>query len=427
MRRRSGVWVGAVAWVAVSIVVWGFVASWLGGRLLGEFPDVADTPEPRASSDEGGGRIMIPDRLARGETLSTVLERNGFTNGEVYEIARALSAIMDVRRLRAGDELAIRYDGSGEPSSIQIHRSDRQRVELTRSPLGWQSESEEVELTRKVIAVSGVLEGNLFASMKRLGEGAPLTIAFANVFAWDFDFHTESRAGDRFSLVVEKLYRDGEPVGYGNLRAARYVSSLAGGRVFNAFLYEEPSGKRDYYDADGKSMRKAFLRAPVAFERISSGFSYSRLHPIHQRRMPHLGVDYVARKGTPVYSVAGGVVTGRAFSRGNGNMVTVRHAMGFTTKYLHLSRFAKGLRVGSRVEQKQVIGYVGDTGWATAPHLDFRLIHHGKPVNPVTQIYPPGPPVADQFRSDFEMRKALLARQLEGPSRKRVAVALDDS
>ena len=426
MTRGVKVVAGVGAWVVLSILCWGALSAWLGGRLLGELPVVSPASERSTGGREEVRSIEIPDRLGRGESLSTVLERNGFGSAEIYEIARALSAVMDVRRLRPGDELTIRYDGTLRASSIEIDTSERRRIALTRSAIGWQSQSEEVELTRKVVALSGVLQGNLFTSMSRLGEGASLTIAFANVFAWDFDFHTQSRDGDRFSLVFEKLYRDGEPIGYGELKAARYVSNLAGGRVFDAFLYEDPSGKRDYYDAEGKSMRKAFLRAPVAFERISSGFSYSRLHPIKKRRMPHLGVDYVARKGTPVYSVAAGVVTGRGFSKGNGNMVTIRHAMGFTTKYLHLSRFAKGLRVGSRVEQKQVIGYVGDTGYATAPHLDFRLIHHGKPVNPVTQIYPPGPPVADRFREDFERKKRLLAQQLERGEGRRVATALAD-
>ena len=442
MSRRVRAFATAVIWMVLSVAVWVVLAYWLGVGIVGELPAVeppsARVP-PAPIAQEGLPRsetVAIPDRLGRGETLSSVLSRNGFTAAEIHDIARALSAIMDVRHLRAGDELEILYDGDGgEPTTIRlnrINRGDLRRVELTRSELGWQSLSEEIELTRRTVSLSGTLEGNLFASMSRLGEGALLTVAFANIFAWDFDFYTQSREGDRFSLVVEKLYREGEFVGYGDLFAARYVSYLsskarqarqAGARVFSAFLYEDPSGTRDYYDSEGKSMRKAFLRAPLDFERISSGFSYSRLHPIHNRRLPHLGVDYAARTGTPVYSVAAGVVTGRAFTEGGGNTVTVRHAMGYTTKYLHLSRFAKGLVVGRRVEQKEVIGYVGMTGSATGPHLDFRLIHHGKAVNPVTQIFPPGPPVADEYFSDFEERRARLAKQLDSRRREVIVFA----
>ena len=433
MSRQLRAFATAGVWIALSVAVWAVLAYWLGVRIVGELPAV----DPPSESERApvtpfvltrSETVAIPDRIGRGETLSSVLSRNGFTAAEIHGIARALSAIMDVRHLRAGDELEIVYDGGGEPTTIRLNRLSRghlRRVELTRSELGWQSLSEEIELTRRTVSLSGALEGNLFVSMNRLGEGAPLTIAFANVFAWDFDFHTQSREGDRFSLVVEKLYREGEFVGYGDLRAARYISYFSGERVFSAFLYEDPSGTRDYYNPEGKSMRKAFLRAPVDFERISSGFSYSRLHPIHNRRIPHLGVDYAARTGTPVYSVAAGVVTGQAFTKDGGNTVTVRHAMGYTTKYLHLSRFAKGLGVGRRVEQKEVIGYVGMTGAATGPHLDFRLIHHGKAVNPVTQIFPPGPPVADEYFSDFEERRARLQAQLD--SRRREVTLPADS
>lgn len=426
-------WLHAIAtaglWIALSLGVWSVVAYRLAVQISNDVPSFEARREAASVSLEAVGPIVIPDRLGRGETLSSVLGRNGFTAREIHDIAGALSAIMDVRHLRAGDEIEIHYDGSSAADAIVLNRRDLRRVEVTRSEQGWQSQSEEIELTRRTVALHGVLQGNLFSSISRLGEGAPLTVSFANVFAWDFDFYTQSREGDRFSLIVEKLYRDEEFVGYGELLAAQYVSYLTGQRVFSAFLYEDPTGNRDYYDSKGKSMRKAFLRAPLDFERISSGFSYSRLHPVHNRRMPHLGVDYAARTGTPVYSVAAGVVTGRAFTRGGGNTVTIRHAMGYTTKYLHLSRFADGLRVGQRVEQKEVIGYVGMTGTATGPHLDFRLIHHGKPVNPVTQIFPPGPPVPEEYFSDFQSRRATLATRLEPvrEERRTILAADDDS
>jgi murein DD-endopeptidase MepM/ murein hydrolase activator NlpD len=392
---------------------------------LGPLPEVAsaavaDLPEERQES----GVLTIPDRFGRGDTLSSVLSRNGFDALEVHEMGRALSAVLDVRRLRQGDEVEIRF-GIGGADAVVVHHGELERVHLLRSEAGWQSERTVFDLERRTVALSGVLEDNLFVSMRRLGEEAPLTVAFANVFSWDFDFHTQSRAGDRFSVIVQKLYREGAFVGYGDLEAARYVSSLGGERVFSAFLFDDPSGRRDYYDADGKSLKKAFLRAPVEFDRISSGFSYSRLHPVHRKRMPHLGVDYAARKGTPVYSVAAGVVADRGWRGGGGNTVTVQHAMGYTSKYLHLSRFAKGLAVGTRVAQKEIVGFVGDTGTATAPHLDFRLLRHGKPVNPLTQIFPPGPPVPAEFRSDFDARKLELESKLALAERRGPMVAGD--
>jgi murein DD-endopeptidase MepM/ murein hydrolase activator NlpD len=402
-------------WLLLSFAAWGGTL-WLLGLGLGPLPEVAASTAVAAAAEVRELRtresaLSIPDRFERGDTLSSVLSRNGFNAAEIHEMGRALSAVMDVRHLREGDEIDIHYRGGGA-DSVLVHHGELERVFLLRSDLGWQSERTAVDLERRTVSLSGELRDNLFLSMAELGEEAPLTVAFANVFSWDFDFHTQSREGDRFSLVVEKLYRDGDFVGYGDLQAARYVSSLPGARVFDAFLYHDPAGRRDYYDGDGKSLKKAFLRAPVEFDRISSGFSYSRLHPVHHRRMPHLGVDYAARKGTPVYSVAAGVVVDRGWRGGGGNTVTVKHAMGYTSKYLHLSKFARSLRVGTRVAQKEVIGYVGDTGTVTAAHLDFRLLRYGKPVNPLTQIFPPGPPVASEFRADFDVKKAALEAKL---------------
>ncbi len=416
-----------VSWLAASVIVWAGISWLFGFSRLGPLPAIgssvaAAADEIRALPEDR--TLRIPDRFGRGDTLSSVLARNGFEDLEVHEMGRALSAVMDVRHLREGDEVEIRFE-SGGPASVLVHHGELERVLLVRSDLGWHSERSAVDLERRTVAVSGALEDNLFLSMAALGEEAPLVVAFANVFSWDFDFHTQSRKGDRFSLIVVKLYRDGEFVGYGDLEAARYVSNLGGERVFDAFLYDDPAGRRDYYDGEGKSLKKAFLRAPLDFDRVSSGFSYNRLHPVHRRRMPHLGVDYAARKGTPVYSVAAGVVSDRGWRGGGGNTVTVRHAMGYSSKYLHLSRFAKGLAVGTRVAQKEIIGYVGDTGTVTAAHLDFRLLRHGKPVNPLTQIFPPGPPVPPEFRADFDARKAELEALLEGLQKKGPSAADD--
>ena len=415
------------AWLLASLVAWAGTLWFFGFYRLGPLAEVASSVAAAPVERDvlvDQARLTIPDRFGRGDTLSSVLSRNGFDALAVHEMGRALSAVMDVRHLREGDEVQIQFGGDGV-DSVLVHHGDLERVLLLRSDVGWQSERTAVDLERRTVAVSGALEDNLFLSMAELGEEAPLTVAFANVFSWDFDFHTQSRQGDRFSLVVEKLYREGEFVAYGDLHAARYVSSVGGERVFSAFLYDDPAGRRDYYDIEGKSLKKAFLRAPVEFDRISSGFSYNRLHPVHRRRMPHLGVDYAARKGTPVYSVAAGVVVDRGWRGGGGNTVTVRHQMGYTSKYLHLSKFAKGLTVGTRVAQKEVIGYVGDTGTATAAHLDFRLLRHGKPVNPLTQIFPPGPPVPAEFRADFDARKAALEASL-GLLVRKAPVTTDD-
>jgi murein DD-endopeptidase MepM/ murein hydrolase activator NlpD len=328
-------------------------------------------------------------------------------------VAEALSPHLNLRLLRAGDEVDILYASTGEVESVRVHRGTLESYQARLADDIWVGEQLPIVIEQREVERRGTLEGSLFASMERMGETAALVVAFAEVFAWDFDFYTQSRQGDQFSMLVEKLYRDGRFVGYGSLLAARYVS---GKTDLSAFLYSTPEGKRGYYNADGKSMRKAFLKTPLRFQRISSRFSYSRRHPVHGRRSPHLGVDYAAPPGTPVHSVAAGTVIGISTKGGSGRMVTIRHSMGYQSKYLHLSRFAKGLRVGKRVEQKQVIGYVGSTGLATGPHLDFRLVRYGKPVNPLKQIFPPGPPVPDEYMPEFQRSVDRLAMKLVLPT-----------
>ena len=358
--------------------------------------------------------LVVPDRVRRGDTLATVLLRNGFNALEVHQMAAALTPHFNPRHLRPGDEVEIRYADSGDVEAVWIHRGTLETYEIRSEPDGWVGDQLSIVIEHREIAHQGSVQGSLFESLESMGESAPLVIAFAEVFQWDFDFYTQSRPGDRFSFLVEKLYRDDRFAGYGDLLAARYVSGHAN---LSAFLFVDPDGKnKGYYDPNGKSMRKAFLRAPLKFQRISSRFSYSRLHPVHRRRMPHLGVDYAAPQGTPVHSVAAGTVTGISTKGGSGRMVTIRHAMGYESKYLHLSRFAKGLRTGKRVAQKQVIGYVGSTGLATGPHLDFRLIRHGKPANPLKQIYPPGPPVAVEHMDAYLERVKELAARMSSPS-----------
>ena len=390
----------------------------------GTVPQLTPSVERALTRSGDDPWLVFPDRIGRGETLAELLDRNGFSALQVHDISEALTPHMNVRHLRPGDEVEIRYTHGGELESIRVNRGLLETYEARPEGDGWAAGRLSVVIERQEVARQGVLEGSLFASMESLGETATLVIAFAEVFAWDFDFYTQSRQGDRFSLLVEKLYRDGAFVGYGDLLAATYVS---GDTSLAAFLFVDPSGQKGFYDLEGKSMKKAFLRTPLKFERISSRFSYSRLHPVTGTRRPHLGVDYAAPVGTPVHTVAAGTVTGISNSRGNGNMVSIRHAMGYESKYLHLSRFAKGLRVGNRVDQKQVIGYVGATGLVTGPHLDFRLARYGKPVNPLTQIFPPGPPVTDDYMEAFRERVGELAARLEPTGEERLASRLPPS
>lgn len=385
-------------------------------------PDLPALPKSEPAITESEPWFTVSDRIRHGEALAAVLHRNGFTAREIHDVAEALSEHMNLRHLRQGDEVQLIFAPDAKIESIVIHRGLLDTFEARRGDDGWSGKKVPIHIASTEVILHGALKGSLFASMAAMGEKPALIERFAEVFQWDFDFHTQSRAGDRFYVVVDKLFRNGQFVGYGDLKAARYVS---GELDLAAFLYEDldGEGKKGYFDRDGNSMRKAFLRSPLKFKRISSGFSYSRLHPVHKRRMPHLGVDYAAPTGTPVHSVASGVVTGISRKGGGGNMVTLRHAMGYQSKYLHLSRFARGLRVGKRVQQKEVIGYVGMTGTATGPHLDFRLFRHGKVVNPLRQIFPPGPPVPKGQFDDYQRVMADFLPKIERKKKSRTVVA----
>jgi len=230
----------------------------------------------------------------------------------------------------------------------------------------------------------------------------------ADIFAWDIDFILDIRQGDSFQALVEKRYREGQPAGYGRILAAEFTNQ---GTTFQAFLFQDGDRRADYYDASGQSLRKAFLKAPLAFSRISSGFTMHRFHPITKTWKAHPAIDYAAPPGTPIKSVGDGVIIKKGYTRGNGNYVKIRHNSTYETLYLHMKGFAKGIANGRRVAQGQTIGYVGSTGLATGPHLCFRMYKNGTPVNPSRVKAAAAQPVSKARRSEFSaLAETLMAR-----------------
>ena len=260
-----------------------------------------------------------------------------------------------------------------------------------------------------MVAVAGRLEDSLFASIERLGESAFLTAAFVRLFEWDVDFAADSLPGDRFRLLVEKRYAAGELIGYGDILVAQYET--AGRPVMTGVAFGGDDGQRQHFDADGRSVKKMFLRAPLDFTRVTSGFSHARRHPILGGLRPHLAIDYGAPTGTPVRAVADGTVAAAGWSGGNGISVTLRHARGYETMYNHLS--AAVVRPGQRVRQRDVIGRVGATGLATGPHLDYRVSRNGQFVNPLGEKFIPGAPVPPERRRVFRAHLAGLLERLD--------------
>ena len=253
-------------------------------------------------------------------------------------------------------------------------------------------------MTRLALA-EGTINSSLYADAVHQGLDGTLVMQLADVFAWDIDFLSDVRPGDSFRIIYEQQLAEIGPPRSGRILAAEVVNS---GRVHVAYYFEDGEGHADYYDAEGRSLRKEFLKSPLRYNRISAGFSRSRLHPILKIRRPHLGVDYAAPPGTPVDAVGDGRIVYRGRNNGFGNYIEIKHRRGITTSYGHLQGFAPGLKQGDLVRQGQVIGFVGSTGLATGPHLDFRVAERGVWIDPLKRHGRPAEPVRPAMRDRFE-------------------------
>jgi murein DD-endopeptidase MepM/ murein hydrolase activator NlpD len=332
-------------------------------------------------------------------TLAGALRGSGVSPDLVDTVARTLRGVFDLRGARPGDFYALIRDNSGQLLSFEFQRGRADVYRIERNDVGNLVASRETaQLERRVLQLGGVVKRSLFDAMTDLGESPALVHAFTDIFAWDFDFSTQARPGDEFRLVFEKFYDKDGFVRYGRVQAAEYRAAR---RDFVAVWFEDESGTGGYYTPDGNAMRRSFLAAPLKYSRISSRYTMSRLHPILHSTRPHEGVDYAAPTGTPVWAVADGEVVFAGWSGGFGQTVRVKHTNGYISCYGHLSRFARGLHVGQRVAQKQLVGFVGATGLATGPHLDFRLARNGHFVDPLRMKIDSGEPVPPRSRSRF--------------------------
>ncbi len=395
-----------------------------GAGILGVALAIAATvwlrPSSAVNAVEARALVVVPltlpevvrqAALGRGETLSGLLNRLGLASAEVHEWVQEARRLLNLRALPVGLLAEARSDVHGRVRSVRLLPDWSSEVVLERTPGGVTGRREERPVDRESVVVAGQVDSSLFQAVANLGEGDALALALAEIFQWDIDFHREVQRGDSFAVLVERRRVDGATVGYGPILAASYRT---GTRRFTAvrFVTDNIPG---YYDERGRPLKKQFLRAPLKLSRITSGYSSSRLHPVLGQRMPHWGVDYAAPEGTPVMVTADGTITFQGWKGGGGNTVEVRHAGGYTTAYLHLSGFARGLAPGQRVVQGQVIGYVGSTGLATGPHVDYRVTRNGKYLNPLGLGQEPAPPLREADRPAFAKRAEALLALLEMP------------
>lgn len=373
-----------------------------------ENPDASPVYGPFLPPEQQRRHAVL--HVGPGDTLTGLLAAAGFAAAEIQGLLRAVSSEADPDRVPLGARMDLTSDGGGRILEFIYEPQALDQVWGIRGEALWRVWSEKVPLEVREAALAGSVEESLFASVQALSEGPELAVAIASLFAWQVDFAKETRSGDGFRVVVEKRYRDGKFWDYGPIAAAQYRYS---GGTREAYCIPVGEQGRKCYDAEGRSLHRSFLRAPLAYSRVSSKFTHRRFHPVLGIFRPHEGVDYAAPTGTPVWSVAEGRAAFVGRRGGNGNMVIVSHPGGIQTYYNHLSRFARGLRRGSPVRQKQVIGYVGSTGLSTGPHLDFRIKKGKRFVDPLKADLPPGSPVPKDLRAQFGAYRDRMRERLE--------------
>ncbi|HKR65312.1 MAG TPA: peptidoglycan DD-metalloendopeptidase family protein [Thermoanaerobaculia bacterium] len=341
-------------------------------------------PHLRYDALEEPFRATLPEHsliltLEANDTLDKVLLAGGLSRAESATLTSELAKSVDVRRLHPGHMLRFHYDQRGTVDAVQMKVTGWGEVDAVRNGAAFDVDAHPAAVREVETAISATIDSSLYEALRDAGEGPQLVQQLVDIFQWDIDFF-ELRDGDAFSLVVTKHYAGNDLVGYGPIRAARFTHK---GITYEAFRNESRDNAGGYYAASGTPLRKQFLKAPLKFSRVTSGFTKRRFHPVLKYFRPHYGIDYGAPVGTPVMSTADGVVVEARYSPSEGNFIRVRHSSRIDTCYLHLSRFMKGLKRGTKVKQGDVIGYVGMTGLATGPHLDYRVSDNGTWLNPL--------------------------------------------
>ncbi|MFW5773652.1 MAG: M23 family metallopeptidase [Tangfeifania sp.] len=348
--------------------------------------------------------------VKRNQHLSNILSDFGVDMVTIDRLARQSKNVFDVRKIRSGNNFSIFQtpDSMGKARFFVYENSpiDYYVFELFDSLRVYHGEK---EIYTKLRTSQGTIQSSLWNTMKDNNLDPMLALRLNNIYAWTIDFFAIQK-GDRFRLIYEEQYVDTTYIGIGEIYAAQF--DHYGDELFAFRFFQDE--RFDYFDEEGQSLRKAFLKAPLDFSRISSRFSHSRMHPVLRIRRPHLGVDYAAPTGTPVKTIGDGTVVARAYQRnGGGNYVKIKHNSMYTTTYMHLSGFAKGIATGARVEQGQVIGYVGSTGLSTGPHLDFRIAKNGQLVDPLKVEAPPVEPVFEENVARYSQVKDSLLNELQ--------------
>jgi len=361
------------------------------------------------SADDPSAATSISDwtmvEVRPGQTLERIFRDLGLSARLLHQVVNASEETQQLARIRPGDEFAFDLDDEEGFRSLRAEFDEESWLFVERDEDGITARTEPRALEYRVVETQGTITTSLYRAAQQAELSDNLTMRLANIFGWDIDFALEIRAGDRFALIYEQVWRDGEYLRDGPILAARFVNQ---GETFEAVRFDAGNGP-DYFAPDGRPMRQAFLRAPLNFTRVTSNFNPRRFHPITRQTRPHNGTDYGAPTGTPVWAAGDGRVTRSSYNNRNGNYVFIRHGNNIETRYLHLSR--RHVNVGERVRQGETIGRVGATGMATGPHLHYEFLVNGTHRNPRTVDLPPADPLPDDLMEQFQATgQPLLAR-----------------
>ena len=351
--------------------------------------------------------------IKKGETISDILSLYSLSPDEIHKMREDVIPVYDIANIKAGNKLRIYVDKEGKVNSVEYDIDKENYLYIKNKNGSFDGEIRKFPFETRAKLIWVIIEDNLVSALAKEDEKDILAISLADLFGWDIDFYADIRKGDFLKIIFEKKYLRKKFVGYGNILAAEFKNQ---GKTFHAFRYTYPDTKEwDYFDLKGNSLRKQFLKSPIKSARITSAFSFHRLHPIRKIYRPHYGIDYAAPIGTPVHATADGTITFTGSNGAAGRMIKIRHKNAYETLYLHLKGYTKGIRKGSRVEEGQVIAYVGSSGESTGPHLDYRIKHHGKYINPLRFQPKPVKPLRKEFFDDFKKKTEYYCLCLNAP------------
>jgi murein DD-endopeptidase MepM/ murein hydrolase activator NlpD len=378
-------------------------------------PEASNQSEPVVAQKSGLPAKETPLNtkhytIQNGDSLSIIFTKFDINESTLYEITHANDLGIAFASITPGKSLEIKTDKAGNLEQLTYPRNATETLVATRSNQGFSVELLREEIVTRISSAQAVIDSSLYIDGKAAGLSDKLIMKLADIFAWDVDFALNLRSGDEFTVLYETVYLDGKEINTGDIIAAEFINR---GKTYTAVRFEDKKDHINYYTPDGKSMRKAFLRTPVDFARISSHFNLKRKHPVLNRIRAHKGVDYAAKTGTPVKTTGKGKIIFRGHKGGYGRVVIVQHGQRYSTLYAHLSKYKSGLKVGSNLQQGQVIGYVGMSGLATGPHLHYEFRVNDAHRNPLTVKLPHDQPIEKTLLAEFKAQTQPLLVQLE--------------